>query len=58
MPPRTSGVANIAGALPYSIAPAVAPAILAVGGYGTLYSVAGGCAVLGGAAVLRVRQVR
>jgi MFS family permease len=51
------GVANIAGALPYSIAPAVAPAILAVGGYGTLYSVAGCCAVVGGAAVLRVRHV-
>jgi MFS family permease len=52
------GVANIAGALPYSIAPAVAPAILAVGGYGTLYSVAGGCAVLGGVAILCVRHVR
>jgi MFS family permease len=52
------GVANIAGALPYSIAPAVAPAILAVGSYGTLYSVAGVCALLGGVAVLGVRRVR
>jgi MFS family permease len=52
------GVANIAGALPYSIAPAVAPAILAVGSYGTLYSVAGVCALLGGAAILCVRRVR
>jgi MFS family permease len=52
------GVANIAGALPYSIAPAIAPAILAIGSFGTLYSVAGGCALLGGAAVLCVRQVR
>jgi MFS family permease len=52
------GVANIAGALPYSIAPAIAPAILAVGSFGTLYSVAGACALLGGVAILCVRQVR
>lgn len=52
------GVANIAGALPYSLAPAVAPAILAVGGYIALYSVAGACALLGAAAVLAVKQVR
>jgi MFS family permease len=52
------GVANIAGALPYSIAPAVAPLVLTVGGYTTLYSVAGGCALLGGAAILGVRRVR
>jgi MFS family permease len=52
------GVANMAGALPYSIAPAIAPAILALGGYGTLYSFAGLCALLGGVAILRVRQVR
>ena len=34
---------NIAGALPSSVAPAVAPAILAVsnGSYGVLYAVAG-----------------
>ena len=34
---------NIAGALPFSIAPAIAPAILAVGGgsYSVLYAVAG-----------------
>ena len=37
------GVMNIAGALPSSVAPALAPAILAVGGgsYGVLYAVAG-----------------
>jgi MFS family permease len=54
------GVMNIAGALPSSVAPAVAPAILAVGGgsYGVLYAVAGACAVLGAGAVLRVRRVR
>jgi MFS family permease len=54
------GVMNIAGALPSSVAPAVAPAILALGGgsYGVLYAVAGACAVLGAGAVLRVRRVR
>jgi MFS family permease len=54
------GVMNIAGALPSSVAPAVAPAILAVGGgsYGVLYAVAGACAVLGAGAVLRVKRVR
>jgi len=37
------GVFNIAGALPFSIAPALAPVILAVsnGSYGVLYAVAG-----------------
>ena len=54
------GVMNIAGALPSSIAPAVAPAVLAVGNgsYGVLYAVAGVCAVLGAAAILPVRSVR
>ena len=52
------GVANIAGALPYSLGPAVAPAILAVGSYGALYSVAGLCAVLGATAITAVKHVR
>jgi MFS family permease len=54
------GVLNIAGALPFSVAPAIAPAVLAMGGgsYSLLYAVAGGCALAGGAAILRVRQVR
>jgi MFS family permease len=54
------GVMNIAGALPSSVAPAIAPAILAVSGgsYGVLYAVAGACAVLGAGAVLRVKRVR
>ena len=41
------GVLNIAGALPFSVAPAIAPAILAIGGgsYGVLYAVAGVCAI-------------
>jgi MFS family permease len=54
------GVFNIAGALPFSIAPAIAPAILAVGAgsYGVLYAVAGFCAILGAFAVLPVKRVR
>jgi hypothetical protein len=43
------GVFNIAGALPFTIAPAITPAILAIdgGSYDVLYTVAGFCAVLG-----------
>ena len=54
------GVFNIAGALPFSLAPAIAPAILAVGGgsYGVLYAVAGVCALAGAAAILPVTGVR
>jgi MFS family permease len=54
------GVFNIAGALPFTIAPALAPAILAVGGgsYGVLYTVAGLCAVVGAFAILPVKRVR
>jgi MFS family permease len=54
------GVFNIAGALPFALAPALAPAILAIGGgsYGVLYMVAGLCAIIGAAAILPVRRVR
>ena len=54
------GVFNIAAALPSSIAPAIAPAILAVGNgsYGVLYAIAGICAIVGGAAILPVQRVR
>ncbi len=54
------GVLNIAGALPFSIAPAVAPLVLSVGGgsYPVLYAVAAACAVVGAGAILPVRQVR
>jgi MFS family permease len=54
------GVFNIAGALPFSIAPALAPVILLIGGgsYGVLYAVAGLCAIIGAVAILRVRGVR
>jgi MFS family permease len=57
---KDPGVLNIAGALPFSLAPALAPAILAVGAgsYRVLYVVAGLCAVLGAAAILPVRRVR
>jgi MFS family permease len=54
------GVFNIAGALPFSIAPAIAPTILAIGsgGYSLLYAVAGLSAVLAAVAIRRVRGVR
>jgi hypothetical protein len=54
------GVFNIAGALPFSIAPAVTPVILAVtgGSYSALYAVAGACAIIGAGAILPVRGVR
>jgi len=53
------GVFNIAGALPFSIAPAIAPAILAIGSgsYGFLYAVAGVCAIVGAFAILPVKGV-
>src|SRR5712692_5397462 len=54
------GVFNIAGALPFSIAPAGAPAILAIGSgnYGVLYAAAGIFAIIGAVAILPVRGVR
>ncbi len=54
------GVLNIAGALPFSIGPALAPLVLALGSgsYGVLYTVAGICALLAAAAILPVRRVR
>jgi MFS family permease len=54
------GVLNMAAALPSTLAPAVAPAILLAGGgsYGVLYAAAGVCALLGAAAILPVRRVR
>lgn len=57
---RDMGLFNIANALPYALAPAVAPLILTVSGdsYGVLYAVAGSCAVLAAAAVLPIRGVR
>jgi hypothetical protein len=54
------GVMNIAGVLPFSIGPALAPVVLAAGGgsYAFLPSVAGACALASAGAILRVEQVR
>ena len=54
------GIFNLANALPYAFAPAVAPVILAAtdGSYGALYAVAGICAVLGALAIVPVKGVR
>jgi MFS family permease len=54
------GVLNFAGALPFSVAPVLAPVVLSLSGnsYAALYAVAGGCAILGAAAILPVRSVR
>ena len=54
------GVFNMASAVPFSMAPAIAPAILAIGSgsYGVLYAVAGFCAIIGAFAILPVKRVR
>jgi hypothetical protein len=46
--------------LPFAVFPALAPALLALesGTYGFLYAVAGGCALLGAAAISPVRGGR
>jgi MFS family permease len=54
------GVLNIAGALPFSIAPALAPVILIAsdGSYAVLYGVAAVAALAAAAAIIPVRRVR
>jgi MFS family permease len=54
------GVFNMAGALPFSIAPAIAPMILTISNrsYGALYAVAGVCAIVGAVSILPVKRVR
>jgi MFS family permease len=54
------GVFNIAGALPFAIAPAIAPVILVIGSgsYGVLYAVAGVCALIGAGAIVPVKGAR
>jgi MFS family permease len=54
------GVFNIAGALPFYLAPALAPAILAIGrgSYSVLNAVAGVCAIVGAVAIMGVKGVR
>jgi MFS family permease len=54
------GVLNIAGALPFAVAPALAPTLLGLGNgsYGFLYTVAGASALLGAAAVVPIKGIR
>jgi MFS family permease len=54
------GVFNIAGALPFAIAPAIAPVILVIGSgsYGVLYAVAGACALVAAVAIVPVKGAR
>ena len=54
------GVFNLAGALPFAIAPAIAPVILVIGkgSYGVLYTVAGACALIGALAIVPVKGAR
>ncbi len=57
---KDMGVFNIASTLPQTVAPALAPAILAIGSgsYSVLYAVAGVAALLSAVAILPVRKVR
>ena len=52
------GVLNIAGALPFALAPALAPGLLALGhdSYSVLYAVAAACALAAAVAVLPIRR--
>ncbi|MFO1208656.1 MAG: MFS transporter [Amaricoccus sp.] len=56
------GIFNIASAMPQSIAPAIAPIFLAIGGagnnYGALYTAAGIFAALGALAIFPIRGVK
>jgi MFS family permease len=54
------GVFNYAGAIPFTLAPALAPAILSfgAGSYGILFAVAAACAAAGAFAVLPVKALR
>lgn len=51
------GVINMAGLLPQSIVPFVAPALLALGGYPALYVALGAAALLGAVAVTRIPEI-
>ena len=53
------GILNIAGALPFAVAPTVAPAILilAGGSYSALYAVAALCALGAAATVMAIRSI-
>ncbi len=57
--PRAPFARNIACASPFSLAPAIAPGILGLGGsYGVLFSVPGACALAGAASILPVGGAR
>jgi hypothetical protein len=58
MPPRISARSIWPGRSSLFIAPAVAPAILAIGhrSYGVLYAATGVCAIIGAAAILPVKR--
>jgi MFS family permease len=53
---KNLGVFNIAGALPFAIAPAIL--LIGSGSYGVLYAVAGVCALIGAAAIVPVKGAR
>jgi MFS family permease len=52
------GVINIANALPQSLAPAIAPAVLLAGGYTLLFAVAAMSLMLAAVLVTRIKGVR
>ena len=54
------GVFNYAGAVPFALAPALAPGILSLGAgsYGVLFAVAAACAAAGAFAILPVKALR
>lgn len=54
------GVMNIAGALPFALAPALAPVVLGLSdnSYSALYLVAAACALLGALSIIPIRRVR
>jgi MFS family permease len=54
---RDLAIANIANSLPQSIVPFIAPPLLALGGYGGLFTFLGVLGLLGVAAVTRVPEV-
>jgi hypothetical protein len=60
MPPKISVCSTWPTRFPLSIAPAIAPAILATGNgsYGVLYAVAGLCTLVGAFAILPLKRVR
>jgi MFS family permease len=52
------GVYNIANAAPQSAAPAIGPALIAAGGFSTLFLVAAGAAAAGGAFIMKIKGDR